>query len=222
MVEHPLIELLEAFDGIWVFQLCSDFFAGIQDQLLAVAQITMALQRLGRRVIKHGKGSGSLETEQTAGLDYTVVTGDLIRTRISWLYSFYWDESIISAYSAACGRQLSPSTDEVSAINLNGLKGKGCRYERHVDGQGFSAVLMISDLITADGGNLVIYPESGPPRSFQCVFGRIVLFEGSRLAHEVLPLESDRQRITVPMVYLPPGVTARPSSLDDYLYQGDQ
>lgn len=215
-----MINLIEQRGPAWVFELQKErMFATRRDELMAVAEILAALLRHGRHIIKQGRGIGSLEGDETAGLDYTVVTGDVIAARLEWLDNLYRCDEVIAVLSAACGTALRPSEDVPSSINLNLLHGHNKRYERHVDGVGYSAVLMISDLTYLDGGELKLSPDGGECMTFTPAFGKIVLFNAATVPHEVLPLKSTRRRVTVPMVYLPPDAADRPPGLDAYLYK---
>lgn len=78
----------------------------------------------------------------------------------------------------------------------------GTHYEKHVDtfrnsdARVVSTVLYLnSDWKPGDGGELIIYPETGEPQKIEPFAGRLVLFE-SILPHEVLTSHSHRYSIT--------------------------
>lgn len=78
----------------------------------------------------------------------------------------------------------------------------GTHYEKHVDtfrntdARVVSTVFYLNtDWKKGDGGELVIYPETGEPQTIEPIAGRLVLFE-SVLPHEVLTSHSHRYSIT--------------------------
>ena len=166
----------------------------------------------GRRVKTSGRGPGSLEPDETAGLDYIVVPGDVIRDQARWLWNIYHDPGLAHAVGEALGARVEPSPDASSCININYLAGAGGRYERHVDGQPYTLNLFVTEHDGRTGGLLdldgtLIYPRPG--------FG--IPFDGAAIPHAVTPLLGG-ERLTIPMVFLAEDAAARPAGLSDYLY----
>lgn len=174
----------------------------------------------GARVVKHGRGPGSLESEETAGLDYTVLDGAGVRDHLPWFWTLY--HTLVPEISGLLKTTVHVSEDILSSINVNVLQGAGARYEAHVDAQPYTLLLFVTTHLYGQGGRLLLGGEKTevgvPPRS-----GHGVLFDGATIPHRVEPLDpraAPLLRVSVPMVYLPEGVSAsdRPSELGGYLF----
>jgi hypothetical protein len=163
-----------------------------------------------------GRGPGSLEDSSTAGLDYRVVNGEAIELHAEWLWEIYTSESMLGDISAAVGEPVKVSPHTASAINVNHLAGRGGRYELHVDGQPYSAVLMCDTCTEETGGRLLLGHEAQPIETSP---GMLVVFDGSVIPHAVEPLKHGlATRTSLPMVYVPERAVERPEGLDGYLY----
>jgi 2OG-Fe(II) oxygenase superfamily len=167
-------------------------------------------------LIERGRGPGSLTD---AGLRYVVVDGDTIWKE--WPYLDLWASRWIPAYaSAIIGKQVGVSKARRSAINVNGLKGQGERYELHTDSVPLTALLFLSG--PHDGGELTyeLNGETGEVKPFP---GRLVVFTGGLIPHAVLPMREDAWRISMPVSLVPLGVEEqRPDDLDAHLYSGGE
>lgn len=184
-----------------------------------LTRIADAVVMHGQDVQVKGRGPGSLESEETAGLDYRVVDGETIRDNLPWLWELYTSEEWVDIVSAAVGEQVKPSANVKSAININHLRGGGGRYELHVDGQPYSAVLQCNWADSATGGRLVMEAPNGSKYHIGFKPGQCVIFDGSKVPHAVEPLTASApDRTSLPMVYVPVSVDERPEGLDDYLY----
>jgi hypothetical protein len=171
---------------------------------------------LSNRVEVKGRGPGSLEPEDRAGLDYNVVPRSTIAREIPDLLLAY--ESFAPTISAVLGREVACSHDE-GAIAINMVR-PGGRYELHVDSQPWTLVLFVTE--HRSGGELVAQHPLTGRQAYAPVIGQGVLMDGSRVPHGVLPVRGDDQlRITIPMVYIDPTVgDVRPEGTDDYIYGG--
>lgn len=169
----------------------------------------------GKDVRVSGKGVGSLEPEETAGLDYRVTVGSKID--LPWLWQLYEHE--IPAYARdVLGIDLYHEPDEDSRININYLNGRGKRYENHVDSNTCTALLWVTPVhvggrFIAQVGDLEIGLSLDP--------AAIVLFTGNLIPHHVEPLSNPHERITVPMNYYLEPPTERPVGLTGYLHGND-
>lgn len=172
------------------------------------------------KVRTKGRGPGSLEPDDTAGLDYRVVTGSAIRDHAPWLWEWYTSDKMVGLVSALVGEKVEPSGNVESAININYLEGNAARYELHTDGQPYSAVLMCSQCDAESGGRLMLGGEGQTVEQVDTLPGLLVVFDGSTIPHAVEPIKAGRieSRMSMPMVYLPLGIGERPEGLDDYLY----
>lgn len=181
--------------------------------------------RSGQRIIKHGRGPGSLANEEDAGLDYTVVLGSAIKEDLPWLWMLYTG-ALAEWVCHSVDQAMVPSPDVDSAININVLCGPSPGYEPHVDAQGWTALLYLEVPPTYEGGELVVTPPR-QDNGIQPVDwwltpepGQVVLIHGSKVPHRVRPLTGTGIRISIPMVFLTPEEAAqpRPDGLDKYLY----
>jgi hypothetical protein len=164
-----------------------------------VQKITVACQKHAQHVIVHGKGPGSLESDETAGLDYSVVDGVQVKQSLPWMYKLYCNQ-IKTLAEEYCGNPLAIATNTRISININILEGLDSRYEKHLDSFPVTAMLFVTDHNEDDGGRLVLEMEDAtmaliPTR------GNLVIFEGNKIPHYVENLRKNITRITMPMVY---------------------
>jgi hypothetical protein len=168
----------------------------------------------GVHVRKSGRGPGSLEPEETAGLDYTVLDGAGVREHLPWLYDLY--VNLTDEVGHLLRQPVRVSDNLATSINVNLLRGKGARYEAHLDSTPYTLLLFVTShpvgggrlLMGADDRKIGIIPRAGQG----------IIFDGSAVPHTVEPLREDGIRITVPMVYLPARIaTAVNPELDQYL-----
>jgi len=169
-----------------------------------------------RAVEMQGESSTSRE-ELNASIKYEVVTGDVIRERLPWLWNLYEHQFVGFATSVA-GRPMKISKFEKSAINMNVLNGTEARYEWHVDSNPLTGLVYVNSLTQEDGGELVfevggrhvpVYPRSG----------HLAFFDARELPHTVMPLKKDLCRISIPMnFFFAEEDEVRPADLDDHIY----
>lgn len=179
--------------------------------------IVEAARTYGRKVVSKGRGPGSLEPEETAGLDYTVLDAAGVHDHLPWLWRLYHD--LVPDIWKLVREEVRASSHALSAINVNLLDGQGARYEAHVDAQPYTLLLFVTSHPWGSGGRLILGDDKDnigiPPRS-----GHGIVFDGSTIPHRVEPLGEPGVRVTVPMVYLPARVEERPDGLDHHLYGG--
>lgn len=153
-------------------------------------------------VVNKGRLPGSLEPEETAGLDYHVVSGEVVREKLSWLWERYSTEWM-DLVSEAVGVRCKPCSLDTISVNINVLNTTGSRYEWHVDSDPYSGVLFLTDHDEADGGEFVIEVE-GERKKIYPRRGKMVLFDGTVCPHGVYPLKTNKPRVTVVMVFIDP------------------
>lgn len=183
--------------------------------------ITTRAPMLAKRVDVDGKGPGSLEEEDTAGLHYWVVTGDVIKVEFPYLWDLYAGEFLNQVNDAVAPLRCKVSQFMTSAININVVKGRGARYENHLDSHPFTALLYVTPPDTAGGGALRVEVDGGKRRHWFRA-GTFLIFDGSRIPHAVEPLQRDDDlRISVPMNYPMEDYQERASGLDAHMYGAD-
>lgn len=175
---------------------------------------------LARHVISHGRGPGSLEDEATAGLDYRVITGEVIQSQMPWLWDVYADQNLRHQVARLVGESVRLDDNLPSAVNVNVVEGVGARYELHTDSRPYTLILFVTDLPPGCGGELDVYLTSNHI-SIHPQFGLCALFDGSSLPHAVRPLAGGplaEQRLSIPMVFLSERGAFRDARLDEHLY----
>lgn len=183
----------------------------------AAAVLQAAAFEHGRAVVKKGRGPGSLEPEETAGLDYRVMTGVDVREHLSWLYDLYVGP-IRTLVEATLGQMVIMPDDMDGDINVNLLQGRGARYEWHTDRQRWTLNLFAVTLRPEDGGALIV--KTGPEIDKKYIyprFGYAILFDGHKVPHAVEELKDDLVRVTVPMTYFTEPAAYVPG-LNNYLF----
>jgi len=180
-------------------------------------QVMSLASRAAMTVHLTGNSPDCREDESGQEVVYSVVTGDVIAREISWLDEFY--RSFLARYvSSIAGRAVQPSASKRHGVNINVLNGTSGRYEWHVDPSPFAAVLFVTGHPKGDGGELAL--RSGHTLlTVLPAAGLVVIFEGRRIEHAVLPLQKDAMRVSVPMLYYNDGEPQYfPRELDEYLY----
>jgi hypothetical protein len=183
--------------------------------------------RSAAHVVSKGRGPGSLESDETAGLDYYVMTASDVAARLPWLWSAY-QGPIFARVQSLIGEPVRPGDEgDEACINVNDVRGIGGRYEAHTDSSPYTLLVFASSVPTGCGGELVLTLDRGhdlPPLEleYEPVMGRGVLFDGHAVPHAVRPLVGLDRRVSIPMVYYPvDNPVGRDAALDAHLY-GDR
>jgi 2OG-Fe(II) oxygenase superfamily len=151
-------------------------------------------------------------------LSYKVVTGDRILSDDGLLSELYTSiEMLAWIRELTDSHALTLSPYRRSAININCLMRARQQYPWHRDAVPFTAILFLTSLPAAAGGELLIRSAQADDVRVRPVAGDLVVMDGTRCPHAVAPLTMDVHRVTVPMVY-PAVRIERPSGLDEYLY----
>lgn len=168
-----------------------------------------------------GGSSTSREPKGSKPVQVDVVTGEVIYDKLRWLYDLY-TLPLAQFASEVAGQKVYPAEDRKAAVNINTLKGKGARYEWHVDSNPLTGLLFVTAHEAGDGGQLVFKINKEEvivnPKA-----GIFIAFDARKIPHAVLPLKRESTRISIPMnYYLRAENQTRPSDLDSYLYRGER
>jgi hypothetical protein len=168
-----------------------------------------------------GKSSTSREVGEITPIVLPVVTGEVIKRELPWLFDAYAG-ALRCLAEELVHETLVISEDTVNAVNINAVIGAGSRYERHVDSNPVTGILYATSLGEDDGGALVFDHEFGSQITSDVIYpreGLFVAFDARRTPHRVLPLRRDCCRLSIPMNYYLAGKPqVRPADLDEYLY----
>ena len=171
-----------------------------------------AITSMRHRVRKAGRGPGSLEPEETAGLNYRVSTGEQVAPKVVDAVRLAVD-TLADIFGP-----LRLDDDPKAAVNVNTLS-EGERYELHVDGNPITLLVFLNDdfrggelVTTVDGVDVSIVPAAG----------WAVLLQGWCVPHRVTPVTRGL-RHTMPVNLYPDGWTVygyegRAGGLNDYLH----
>lgn len=175
-------------------------------------------QSSGVRVQKSGRGPGSLEPEESAGLDYYVTTGDKLRESKLWS----WAAGPLTMQIVDIMHQpFQLDQQPAVAININRLL-PGGRYEKHLDSNPLTCLVFIDE---ADDGQTGL-EVAGDTILVSRRPGKAVLFTGFNIPHWVE--RTTTERVTIPVAFEPVG---RPidgyeppdrAAVDTYLYDGGE
>lgn len=153
-----------------------------------------------------------------SGSHYLVTDGDSVAEELPWLYRLY-THYIPDLVHRSAGVELQPSRFRRSAITLNLIRGTGSRYERHVDSNSVTGLLFASTLSPSEGGALRMQYPDRATLDITPTAGELLVFDARWVPHEVTPLRTDIERISVPMNYfLPTDIETRPEFLDAYIF----
>lgn len=182
-----------------------------------VEQITNTVDKYGKLVHLDGHSSTSREPEDTEGCDYIVVTGDNVYNSLRWFHDLY-ESKLVQLATETAGRSVKISSDLVSGININCIRGVGARYEWHVDSNPITGLLFVTTHHEDDGGQLMLNVD-GEIKSILPISGTFLAFDFTEIPHGVAPLKKNITRISIPMnFYFADTEQSRPSDLDAYIF----
>lgn len=170
---------------------------GWQAQLMVMSQASSDL------ILLDGKHPTSLDPKGEI-LPSFVVPGSIVKEQAFWLYHLYTD-FIRNLVSACYGMPCVPGNDIDTSLSLSSIRGEGARYELHVDSNPITALLFVSDLPNECGGQLALHFPEGIEK-IEARSGTLLIFRGGQIPHEVLPLNGNIIRVSVPMNFYPKGV----------------
>lgn len=175
------------------------------------------VQRFERKTILDGNSITSREPAGNVQIEVGVVTGDVIRSHLPWLFALYQAE-LCDLASQAAEYRVYPSNDLASSVNINVLRGQAARYEWHVDSNPLTGLLFVTTHTAEDGGELM-FQQGNQLALVRPVTGRFIAFDARQVPHTVLPLKRDGVRISIPVnFYASSAEQSRPADLDGYLY----
>ena len=170
------------------------------------AEQVIAAKDKSKRVKWAERGPGSLEDE---GLDYRVMTADLIREHLPWLWQWFTSNLMRRKITDLIGAPVlvECSAEVESAININYVGGQGAmqRYLWHQDPQRWTMVLFVTEHPVGEGA-LQLRPigtmesdlilDVQPKRGYACIF------DSAAMPHAVQAVADGVTRVSIPMVYL--------------------
>jgi hypothetical protein len=159
------------------------------------AEGTLECLKAAKRVVKKGRSPGSLEPEETAGLDYWVADGFDVHQAAPQFSGLYRNPAFKVALERTVGVGLELDPDERSRVSVNVLTA-GKNYEEHVDGCGITAVVFLTHCF---GGQLEVQ-EDGGWLGYSVNPGKMIALDGSRVPHRVQVVERG-VRVTLLLSY---------------------
>jgi 2OG-Fe(II) oxygenase superfamily len=181
-------------------------------------KINEVADQFGREVALEGPAPESTLEQHEVPLTYKVTDGTVIVRQLPKLAALY--QSQIPAFIRDyIGLEIIPSRFERSAMTLNLLEGRGKRYETHLDSNSVTGLLYVTTLSSAEGGALRLHYPDREPLDIQPRAGVFLLYDARWVPHEVLELQTDCRRLSIPMNYfLPSDIETRPAHLDSYIF----
>jgi len=177
-----------------------------------MARCAIDCVKAAKRVKRSGRLPGSLEPEETAGVDYWVADGHLIRQHCPKLSDLYISRELKEHLRKLTGLELTMVPDMASCMNVNVLPA-GHRYEKHVDDWG---ITMVVPLTQCGGGRLLF--EGAPVEHLDPVPGKGLIFNGTLYPHEV-ELVTSGVRLSLIFEFLVEGAPVeRSEGLSEALY----
>jgi hypothetical protein len=162
-------------------------------------QVMELSDAFSKRYHLDGKHASSREPEGTEGMDVYMVEGDVVFQKANWLYNLYANELLTLANNTLIEEYVI-SDNLISSVTFNSLRGRGGRYELHVDSNPLTGLLFATTHPKGTGGELV-FREKDTPIYINPVCGDFILFDARNIPHEVLPLLNEGVRISIPMNY---------------------
>lgn len=179
------------------------------------ADLVVDVAAAGEHVASKGAGPGSLESDDTAGLDYRVTISKVVEEELPW-----FTDAIDAIITTECSRMALPllrrHRDERQGLNLNyhnvpvGDQAAitGNRYELHEDLVG--CWVMVVFVTKQEGGELAVYKDGHPGVQTPIrTYPGLVAFMRRETPHEVLPIRSGT-RVSVPVTLVPAGDEHKP------------
>jgi len=171
----------------------------VQDDFISPSEVAMLLEEIKKRQDAFKKaGIGNKENYQVR----SEIRGDLIawldREKETLFRKIYFDklDPVIEAFNRNFYLGISQSEHHLAFYPA------GTHYEKHVDTFKNTDARVVSTVLylnsgwqQKDGGELCVYPKTGPSQKIEPLAGRLALFE-STLEHEVLTCHAPRYSIT--------------------------
>ncbi|GAB3967945.1 2OG-Fe(II) oxygenase [Plantactinospora veratri] len=180
------------------------------------AELLEAVETHARPARLDASDGSSLEPPGTV-IEYELLDGAQVAQTVPWLDRLYRNEFLQLA-SETWGGQLLASDDIRNGVNVNILRGRGSKYEWHVDTNPLTGLLFATSHDLEDGGMLTFRGEYDDAVCVPCA-GHLLLFDAREAPHRVTPLKRRGIRVSVPMNFFTAETLAeRSPALDGYLY----
>lgn len=166
--------------------------------------------------VLNGSSSTSLAPEGTI-TRVRLLDGQVVSQALPWMQALY-ESTFVRWAGDVSGECMQVADDARYGANVQQLPGGATGYELHVDSNPVTGVLFLEDIGHEQGGQLRFH--IGSARLDVCpAKGRLLLFDGRAIPHEVLPVRGAPRRTTVVMNFFYEGDIVRASDLDEYLYE---
>jgi hypothetical protein len=182
------------------------------------SHVSAVANRFAARTELTGDGSTSREARLGQDIVVYVADGSVVKREIPWAWDLY--NGLLRDFSGRCfGQSLYPARLERTAININVLRGRGARYEWHVDSNPVTGLLFCSTADAGAGGSLVFRARDSQRALVRPKAGTFICFDAREVDHRVAPLRRSADRISMPMNYYLSAVEQpRPDDLDAQIY----
>src|ERR1700730_15537430 len=116
-------------------------------------QTSLMARHLAEPTKLTGQSTTSIRDWNVGEVELGVVTGDVVRRELPWLFGLY-SGPLKELAEEFAGRPIKCSTSEISDININVLSGVGASYEWHVDSNPVTGLLFVTSHAAGEGGEL--------------------------------------------------------------------
>lgn len=150
---------------------------------------------------------------------HTLSADDVFR-RSSLPDQLYYNEALLSLFSAITGADVVPLDDPVEKYVINALLSEGDHHGIHLDSFPFACSVPIVQPPRLGGGCLQIAAPHSPHqlRDVELRAGDLVFFFSGRLVHRVTSISSGSHRVVLNMAYATPETRMVESSSRELLY----
>lgn len=171
----------------------------------------------------------SREESTDAKLPVLTVPGAVVAEQLPWLHALYHSRFRDLAQHIS-DEPVSPAEDVRYGINLNVQRGRGMRYEAHVDSNPIEGLLYATSHPPGSGGELVVANAGDVAgvdeidRDATIIYpvcGHLVFFDARRHSHYVRGLvDEGAVRVVAAMNFYTPSCpeSARPADLNTHLF----
>ena len=150
---------------------------------------------------------------------HTLSAEDVFRY-LSMPSRLYYDDTLLSLFSAITGTAVVPLEDPVEKYVINALLAEGDHHGDHLDSFPFACSLPILQPRRHEGGRLQIAIPHSPHklRDVEAKAGDLVFFFCGELVHRVTSISSGTRRVVLNMAYATPETSTVESSSRELLY----
>jgi len=139
---------------------------------------------------------------------YTLIDGERIRAYFPELV--LWNFGVAMWASSLCQRRVVSSPYLKSSLNIKYYDGENyCSQGLHYDTCPLTLILYLSDV----NAPTVFSPTGRSPIEVKCVKGRVLLFDGREIPHQVRPTHEKRMTVVSNLYY--PNDFERPEWVDE-------